>query len=389
MCPGPADTVPILDALGRPLAGEVVAAIDVPHFTRAVMDGYAVAAADTFGASESQPAYLTVRGSVAMGAAPEERVNPGDALRIATGGMLPRGADAVVMWEHTRESGDVLEVNRPVAPGEHVVTVGEDVREGEQVLTAGHVLRPADIGLLAGIGVTEIAVVRRPRVAIVSTGDELVGPEEQPGPGQVRNVNQYSLGAWVRHLGCEPLLLGRVRDDVDQIRALVRRAVAGAELVLISGGSSAGARDLTREVVESLGEPGLLFHGVAVRPGKPTVVGAHRGVPVFGLPGHPISAMVIFLVLVRPLLERLLGIPPGEGGVKVLARLSDNLPSQAGREDYYQVALRPGAGGMEAVPVFRKSGLVTAMVRGRGMVRVAPEREGLESGELVEVDLLA
>ena len=176
------------------------------------------------------------------------------------------------------------------------------------------------------------------------------------------------------------MLLGRVRDDADEILALVRRAVAGADLVLISGGSSAGARDLTRAVVESLGEPGLLFHGVAVRPGKPTVVGAHRGVPVFGLPGHPISAMVIFLVLVRPLLERLLGIPPGEGGVKVLARLTDNLPSQAGREDYYQVALRPAAGGMEAVPVFRKSGLVTAMVRGRGMVRVAPEREGLEVG---------
>ena len=388
MRPGPSETVPILDALGRPLAADIVAASDVPHFTRAVMDGYAVAAADTFGASESQPAYLTVRGGVAMGAAPEERVGTGDAMRIATGGMIPHGADAVVMWEHTRESGDVLEINRPVAPGEHIVTVGEDMREGETVLTAGRVLRPADVGLLAAIGVTDVAVARRPRVAIISTGDELVGAEEKPGPGQVRNVNQYSLGAWVRHLGCEPLLLGRVRDDADQILALVRRAVAGAELVLISGGSSAGARDLTRAVVESLGEPGLLFHGLAVRPGKPTVVGAHQGVPVFGLPGHPISAMVIFLVLVRPLLERLLGIPPGEGGVKVLARLTDNLPSQAGREDYYQVALRPAAGGMEAVPVFRKSGLVTAMVRGRGMVRVAPEREGLEAGELVEVDLL-
>jgi molybdopterin molybdotransferase len=387
--PVPAETLPILDALGRPLAGDQRAALDMPHFTRAVMDGYAVAAADTFGASESQPAYLSVRGGVAMGAAPAERLGPGDALRIATGGMLPHGADAVVMWEHTRESGDTLEVNRPVAPGENLVTVGEDVREGETVLTAGHVLRPADIGLLAGLGVTAVAVARRPRVAIISTGDELVGPEEVPGPGQVRNVNQYSLGAWVRHLGGEPQLLGRVRDDTAAILALTRRAVAGADLVLISGGSSAGARDLTRAVIENLGEPGLLYHGIAVRPGKPTVVGAHRGVPVFGLPGHPISAMVIFLVLVRPLLERLLGIPPGEAGVKLLARLSDNLPSQAGREDYYQVALRPGADGMEADPVFRKSGLVTAMVRGRGMVRVAPEREGLEAGELVEVDLLA
>jgi molybdopterin molybdotransferase len=387
--PVPPETVPILDALGRPLAAAVVAGCSLPHFTRSTMDGYAVAAVDTFGASESQPAYLTVRGSVAMGVAPEARVGPGAALRIATGGMLPHGADAVVMWEQTRESGEVLEVNRPVAPGENVVSVGEDVREGETVLTAGHVLRPADVGLLAGLGVTAIAVARRPRVAIISTGDELVGAEQEPGPGQVRNVNQYSLGAWVRHLGAEPLLLGRVRDDAGEILALVRRAVVAADLVLISGGSSAGARDVTCAVVESLGEPGLLFHGVAVRPGKPTVVGAHRGVPVFGLPGHPISAMVIFLVLVRPLLERLLGIPPGEAGVKVLARLSDNLPSQAGREDYYQVALRPGAAGMEAVPVFRKSGLVTAMVRGRGMVRVPPDREGLEVGELVEVDLLA
>jgi molybdopterin molybdotransferase len=386
--PAPPETVPILGALGRAVAADVVAPGDLPHFTRAVMDGYAVSAADTFGASESQPAYLTVRGGVAMGAPAEGRVGPGEALRIATGGMLPYGADAVVMWEHTRESADVLEVSRPVAPGEHIVTVGEDVREGELVLEAGRVLRPADIGLLAGLGITEIAVARRPRVAIVSTGDELVAPEEEPGPGQVRNVNQYSLGAWVLHLGGEPLLLGRVRDDGAEILARVREGVAQADLVLISGGSSAGARDLTRAVIEELGDPGVLFHGIAVRPGKPTVVGAHRGVPVFGLPGHPISAMVIFLVLVRPLLERMLGIPAGVSGVRVQARLADNLPSQAGREDFYQVTLRPGPGGTEAVPVFRKSGLVTAMVRGRGMVRVPPEREGLEAGEVVEVDLL-
>jgi molybdopterin molybdotransferase len=387
--PRPAERVAILDALGRALARDVVAAIDVPHFTRAAMDGYAVAAADTFGSSESQPAYLTLRGAVAMGAAPDGRVAPGEAMRIATGGMLPYGADAVVMWEHTRESGDLLEVTRPVAPGEHLVTVGEDVREGERVLDAGRVLRPADIGLLAGLGVTRIEVARRPRVAIVSTGDELVAPEETPGPGQVRNVNQYSLGAWVRQTGCEPVLLGRVRDDAGEILERLREGTAGSDLVLVSGGSSAGARDLTRAVVERLGEPGLLFHGIAVRPGKPTVVGAHRGVPVFGLPGHPISAMVIFLVLVRPVLERMLGVAPGEAGLTVRARIVDNLPSQAGREDYYQVTLRPGADGMEAVPVFRKSGLVTAMVRGRGMVRVPPEREGLEAGELVEVEILA
>lgn len=387
--PGEPETVPIMDALGRPLARDVVATLAIPHFTRSAMDGFAVAAADTFGASESQPAYLTVRGSVPMGAAPEGKVGAGDALRIATGGMLPHGADAVVMWEHTRETGDLLEVHRPVAPGEHVVTVGEDVREGERVLPAGRILRPADIGLLAGLGHERVAVARRPRVAIVSTGDELVGPDEVPGPGQVRSMNQYALGAWVRRCGGEPLLLGRVRDDEEAILALVRRAAEAGDLVLVSGGSSAGARDMTRRVIERLGEPGLLFHGLAVRPGKPTVVGAHRGRPVFGLPGHPISAMVIFLVLVRPVLARMLGVPEDAAGVHLLARLADNLPSQAGREDYYQVTLRRGEGGMEAVPVFRKSGLVTAMVVGRGMVRVPPEREGLEQGELVDVELLA
>jgi molybdopterin molybdotransferase len=219
--------------------------------------------------------------------------------------------------------------------------------------------------------------------------DELVGPEVTPGPGQVRNINQYSLGAWVLACGGEPVLRGRVRDDRAAIGAAVREGLPGADLLLISGGSSAGARDLTRQIVEDLGEPGLLFHGVAVRPGKPTVVGAHRGCPIFGLPGHPMSAMVIFLVLVRPLLNRMLGVPPGAGVPRILARLTDNLPSQAGREDYYQVNLRQGAGGMEAVPVFRKSGLVTAMVRANGLVRVPPERVGLEAGVVADVELFS
>ncbi len=386
---GPSETIPLLEGVGRVLARDLVARLDIPHFTRAAMDGYAVDAADTFGASEGQPAYLTVRGSVPMGAAPAGRLAPGDAWRIATGGMLPHGADAVVMWEHTRESGELLEVVRPVAPGEHVVTVGEDVREGERILGAGRVLRPADIGLLAGLGHPAVEVVRAPRVAILSTGDELVGPEDEPGPGQVRSMNQYALGAWVRRIGGEPVLLGRVRDEEEEILARMREGIGAADLLLVSGGSSAGARDHTRRLVERLGEPGLLFHGISVRPGKPTVVGAHRGRPVFGLPGHPVSAMVIFLVLVRPLIERMLGVPAAEAGLRILARLADNLPSQAGREDYYQVNLRRGDAGMEAVPVFRKSGLVTAMVRGLGMVRVPPEREGLEAGEVVEVEVFS
>jgi len=388
LAPLPAERVPLLEALGRVLAHGVLAGIDIPHFTRAAMDGYAVIAADTFGASEGQPAYLTVRGSVPMGRAPEGRVGPGEAWRIATGGMLPFGADAVVMWEHTREGDGLLEVLRAVAPGEHVVTIGEDVREGELVLAAGRVLRPADVGLLAGLGHAEVGVVRRPRVAVLSTGDELVGTAETPAPGQVRSMNQYALGAWLLRTGCDPLLLGQVADDEEAILAAARSGLGAADMLLVSGGSSAGARDLTRRVVERLGDPGLLFHGISVRPGKPTVVGANAGKPVFGLPGHPVSAMVIYLVLVRPVIERMLGIPAGGAGLRVPARLADNLPSQAGREDYYQVALRRAGPVLEAVPVFRKSGLVSAMVRGRGMVRVPPEREGFEAGETVDVELL-
>jgi molybdopterin molybdotransferase len=301
--------------------------------------------------------------------------------------MIPPESDAVVMWEYTREEGDLVEVFRPAAPGENIARRGEDVREGDEILKAGRLLRPQDVGLLSALGYGEVPVRRRPRVAVVSTGDELVEPSEIPGPGRIRNVNQYSLGAWITRCGGEPLLLGLVGDDLEAIKALVARGLERADMVLISGGSSAGMRDLTKEVVASAGEPGLLHHGLAIRPGKPTVVGASGSRPIFGLPGHPVSAMVIFLVLVRPVLNLLRGLGEGEGVLGVPARLSDNLPSQAGREDFCQVRLLRGKDGLTAEPVFRKSGLVTAMVRGDGMVRVPPECEGLEAGEEVEVEV--
>jgi molybdopterin molybdotransferase len=383
-----AEKVPLLESRGRVLATDVGAVADMPHFDRAVMDGYAVRAADTFGCSESQPSYLTCRGSVEMGSSTEGRLLlSGEALRISTGGMLPPGADAVVMWEVAREEEDLVEVWRSVAPGENVARAGEDVRGGETVLKKGRLLRPADVGLLAGMGFEEVSVCRRPKVAVLSTGDELVAPGENPGPGRIRNVNQYSLGAWIGHSGAEPLLLGIVPDNLEQIRARTTEGLGEGDMVLISGGSSAGTRDLTRKVVEGLGNPGLLFHGLAIRPGKPTVIGASEGRPVFGLPGHPVSAMVIFLVVVRPVLNRMLGLADGSGLTRIPARLGDNLPSQTGREDFYQVRLAREDDGLVAEPVFRKSGLVSAMVRGVGMVRVPPESEGLEEGEQVDVEV--
>jgi molybdopterin molybdotransferase len=382
------EKVSLLDARGRVLATGIGAEADMPHFDRAVMDGYAVRAADTFGCSESQPSYLNCRGSVAMGSSTEGRsLLPGEALRIDTGGMLPPGADAVVMWEVTREEEDLLEVWRPVAPGENVARAGDDVKAGERILEKGRFLRPADIGLLAGLGFEEVSVYRRPKVAVLSTGDELVAPGENPGPGRIRNVNQYSLGAWIGHFGAEPLLLGIVSDDLEEIQARAVEGLGKSDMMLISGGSSAGTRDHTRKVVEDLGDPGLLYHGLAIRPGKPTVIGASGGRPVFGLPGHPVSAMVIFLVLVRPVLNRMLGLADVNGLTRIPARLGDSLPSQTGREDYYQVRLSREGDDFVAEPVFRKSGLVSAMVRGVGMVRVPPEKEGLEEGERVDVEI--
>jgi molybdopterin molybdotransferase len=381
------EEVPFKNALGRVLAEDVVAGSDLPPFHRAVMDGYAVRASDTYGCSESQPAYLTCGGTVEMGSAAGGGPPQGGTLRISTGGMMPSNADAVVMWEYAREEGGVVEVTRPVAPGENMVRAGEDVREGETVLEKGRRLRPADIGLLAGLGRLSVPAVRPPKVAVLSTGDELVGPDEDPGPGMIRNVNQYSLGAWIQRCGGDPHLLGLVPDDLEKIRAGVTEGLSRSDMVLISGGSSAGTRDLTREVVETCGDPGLLFHGLAVRPGKPTVVGRSGRRPVFGLPGHPVSAMVVFLILVRPILNRMLGREDDAGLRKAYARLADNLPSQAGREDFYQVRLSRDEGGLRAHPVFRKSGLVISMVKGEGMVRVPIEREGLETGEEVTVEI--
>jgi molybdopterin molybdotransferase len=383
------ETVPLTEGLGRVLAADASATADIPHFNRSVMDGYAVRAADTFGCSESQPSYLTCDGTVEMGRPPEKAVRPGKTQRISTGGMLPGGSDAVVMWEYTREENDLVEVFRPVAPGENVARAGEDLRRGEAVLKAGRRLRPPDVGLLSALGYPEVEVRSRPRVAVVSTGDELVGPGDAPGPAQIRNVNQYSLGAWIERIGAEPLLLGLVQDDLSAISARVGEGLERADVVLISGGSSAGTRDLTRKVIEGVGDPGLLCHGLAVRPGKPTVVGARGSQPVFGLPGHPVSAMVIFLVLVRPVLNMLQGLDGEAGVLLVPARLGDNLPSQAGREDYYQVRLERRLEGLTAWPIFKKSGLVTAMVQGDGMVRVPSDREGLETGEGVDVEVFS
>ncbi|MDK2881303.1 MAG: molybdopterin molybdotransferase [Clostridia bacterium] len=378
----------LLDCLGMRLAHPVVAREDVPGFARSTVDGYAVRAEDTFGASEGLPAFFTVTGEVRPGVAPERGIAPGEAMRVATGAMLPPGADAAVMVEYTEEAGEgCIEVLRPVGPGENILRPDEDIKAGEEVFPGNHLLRPQDIGYLASIGEVELDVFAPLRVGIISTGDELVPPEEKPRPGEVRDINSYTLYSMVRALGGAPVLYGVVRDDTGLLENRLREACRETDLVVISGGSSVGTRDHTAGCIAALGEPGLIFHGLAVRPGKPTLGGVVGGKPVFGLPGHPAAALISFDLLVSPLLKfgGYRSLPEGASPVKaVLAR---SLGSAPGREEYFRVKLRRDQGRIWADPILGKSGLLTPMVEADGIVRIPLESEGLAQEAEVDVYL--
>ena len=383
-------TVRVADALGRVLARDLAAVVDLPHFHRANMDGYAVRAADTFGASASIPAYLRLTGTVEMGVAATRPVGKGEAVRISTGGMLPPGADAVVMVEYTEEVGDgTVELHRGVAPWDNVLRVGEDIARGSLVFRAGRRLRARDLGALAGIGITRVPVYRCPRVALVSTGDEIVAPDRTPGPGQVRNINAYSLRAMATEAGAEVKDYGVCRDDRATLRRVLGLALRGHDAVLISGGSSVGAKDMTLEVIGSFPRSEVLFHGISIAPGKPTILARAADRPVLGLPGHPQSALVIFELFGAPLLRVLGGEDPAtvfEPARVTRARLVENVASQPGREDYVRVVLEVRDGHRCAVPLAGKSGAIFNLVQADGLVRIPAAAEGLDAG--VEVDVL-
>ncbi|PKL62646.1 MAG: molybdopterin molybdenumtransferase MoeA [Methanomicrobiales archaeon HGW-Methanomicrobiales-2] len=373
------EEVPLEDALNRVLARDVPADIDIPGFDRSTVDGYAVAAAETTGASEAIPAMLQCRGRVGMGSADAESVSPGSCLYVPTGGALPTGADAVAMIEHTEQIGDDILVHRPVAPGENVVFRGEDFKAGRAALERGRVLSPREIGVAAAVGADRVTVVTIPKIGIISTGNELVPVVETPGPGEVRDANSYLAGAFATERGCHPVYFGIVRDE----RAVLKRAVTSAlercDAVLVSGGSSKDERDNTAAVIAELGE--VLVHGIAIAPGKPTIIGMARGKPVIGLPGHPASAFVVLVAVVDHLLAAMRQTTVSRRTIR--ARLTENIPSARGREDYVRVSTREG----EATPVFGKSGLLNTLVQSEGLVRVPASSEGFEVGEEVEVIL--
>ncbi|MFV9503660.1 MAG: gephyrin-like molybdotransferase Glp [Oscillochloridaceae bacterium umkhey_bin13] len=381
------ETLPLHAALGRVVASELLAPADLPAFPRSTMDGFAVRATDTFGASEGLPAYLNLSGEVPMGRAPTVTVGAGEAARVHTGGMIPPGADAVVMVEHTQAlAGNLIEVVRPVGVGEHIIPVGEDVRAGSQLLPIGQHLRPQDLGGLAGLGLTEVTVAAPPRVALLATGDEVVPMTMTPVPGQVRDINSVSLAALVRRAGGEPLSLGIAPDDYPTLQRMAQDGLAKADVLVVSAGSSVSTRDMTAQMIAALGAPGVLVHGVAIQPGKPTILAVADGKPVFGLPGNPVSAMVAFELFVAPALRRLQGTPePLVAGVS--ARLARNVASRTGREDFVPTRLVRRDGQLWAEPVFGKSNQIYTLVNADGMLRVPLDRAGLYEGDLVEVYL--
>lgn len=388
---GPRGTerVPLRAALGRVLAEDAVASTDLPPFDRSTMDGWAVRACDLTAAAPDRPVRLRIVGEVQMGAAAGFGVPPGGAVRVPTGGMLPEGADAVLMQEDAAVEGEDLLVARSVFAGENVVARGADVRAGDLVLRRGWRLRPADLGLLAGQGLESIVAYLPPRVAILATGDEVVPAGAPLMPGRVRDMNTVALAGAVESVGGVPLPFGIVGDDRHAIVASMRKALAECEMLLISGGSSVGDQDLVAEAIVELGPPGVVVHGIAVRPGKPTLLAAIGTVPVIGLPGNPVSALVIFDLFARPVLEAMLGVEPeSRPWDLVRARLSEALPATRVREDHRRVRLESRQDGIWAVPLPAGSQILTSMARAHGIVIVPPGGPGLGQGEEVEVRLL-
>jgi molybdopterin molybdotransferase len=312
----------------------------------------------------------------------------GEAARVHTGGMIPRGADAVVMVENTQALDEqTIEVVRPVAVGEHVIPIGEDVRTGDLLFPRGHWLRPQDLGGLAGVGITIVPVVARPRVAILATGDEVVPAEQQPVPGQIRDINTYTIAALTLRAGGDPLPTGIAPDSASALREIAADALAAADVLIVSAGSSVSTRDMTAQVIGELGHPGVLVHGVSIHPGKPTILAVAGGKAVFGLPGNPVSTMIAFELFVAPTLLRLLGCARPIEWREVQARLARNVASIPGREDFVPVRLEMREGQRWAEPVFGKSNLIYTMARADGVLHVPLDMAGLYAGDVVTVRL--
>jgi putative molybdopterin biosynthesis protein len=381
------EETPLLSAHNRVLEGDVTSKLDIPPFDRSTVDGYAVKAKDTFGAEENQSVLLRVCGVVSIGELPRISVSAGQAAEIVTGAPIPEGSDAVVMVEDTERTGDELHVFSAVTKGENVMKRGSDIKKGETVLKAGQVLSSREIGVLAALGAACAKVHAVPRVAVLSTGGEVTEPGKELPPGKIYDINAYSLSAAVLESGGKPVYMGVAPDDPIEMREALQRALECADVVITSGGVSVGPKDITPQTVDSLGKPGLIFSGIAVKPGKPTTMALIGRKPVFALPGHPTSALLVFQLLVRPVIERLSGRTPTEVA-KVKGFAGMRMFSAKGRRTFVMVKLRRDKSGLVAEAVETgASGAITTLAKADGYVEIPENQQFVDKGEEVDVAL--
>ena len=381
------ENIPLVESMGRIPVQDMHANVDLPDFMRSTMDGYAVRASSTYGASEANPAYLIVKGAVPMGATPDFSIGAGEAAGISTGGMLPEGADSVVMIEHTEiVDKTTIEVYRSIAPAQNILEKGEDFQKGAVLIPAGKRIRSQEIGILAAFGIERLTVYKKPVIGIISSGDEVVSIKDHPDPGQIRDINTYTLAGLVEKSGAVPVSYGIVQDDFKDLFEKCAAALKQSDMVLISGGSSIGARDYTIEVFSALPESEIIVHGISISPGKPTILARTQSRAIWGLPGQVTSTMVVFEIVVKPFIEHIGGcLPEEKKHFNLVARLSRNVSSTQGRTDYVRVKLFQKNGLLWAKPVLGKSGLINTMIKADGLIEIGLNTEGLDEGAEVEV----
>lgn len=379
------EEIHISKAVGRILDEDIYSRLDVPHFRRSTVDGFAVLAKDTYGANESLPAFLQVIGEVHMGKEADVIISPGKTAYVPTGGMIPSGADSVVMVEYTeRLDEENIAIGRPTALKENIIDIGDDIKIDEKVLNRGSRIRPQDIGVLTSIGLDRVKLSKLPRISIISTGDEILAPSEKVKPGQIRDINTYTLAAMAEEAGCCVTNKIALQDEFEKLKDIVEESIDNNDIVIISGGSSVGTKDITSKVINSIGEPGVFVHGVAIKPGKPTILAKVKNKAVFGLPGQPVSAMIVFKVFVEYFIKHIQGIDT-DIEYTVDAIFSSNIHSAQGKETYQMVTIEKDEGEYLAAPVYGKSGMISLMSRAAGYIKIEADKEGIVKGEKVKV----
>lgn len=380
--------VHINEALGMVTSCDIYAKENIPNFRRSTVDGYAIIASDSFGASDSMPAFFTLTGEVLMGKAPTNTISPSEAIYVPTGAMIPDNADAVVMIEFCEDINGLLNVYKQVAPGENIISIGEDIREKEILIKKGTILRASELGALASQGITQVEVYKKPVIGYLSTGDEIVSLEEQNlHLGQVRDMNGVTIGALVKSWGCEFIYGGIVKDDKETFEKAAKEMLEKVDCLVCSGGSSVGTKDYSVEVINQLGKPGVFVHGIMIKPGKPTILSLANNKPIIGLPGHPASAMVIFELFAKAVISKLQGLPVKEKQL-TYAYSTKKIASAAGRTDYIRVRLFEEDGKWFAEPILGKSSLISTLVKSDGLLEIDERKEGILKDELVPIRLL-